>query len=74
MFGAFFFFIAPLWLEWIRGWPVLDSIEWVNKNGANIDVMIFGLAIIVVLVFKPEGLAGLWADTKRYFRQWPFRY
>ncbi len=72
--GAFFFFMAPLWLEWIRGWGFIDSVDWIKKNGANIDVMIFGLAIIVVLVFKPEGLAGLWADIKRYFKQWPFKY
>lgn len=72
--GAFFFFIAPLWLEWIRDWQFIDSVDFIRENGANIDVMIFGLAIIVVLVFKPEGLAGLWTDVKRYFRQWPFRY
>ncbi len=72
--GALFFFWAPIGLEWIRGFEFLESIDWVAKNGANLDVAIFGLAIIVVLVFKPEGLAGLWTDTKRYFRQWPFRY
>jgi branched-chain amino acid transport system permease protein len=72
--GAFFFFGAPIGLEWFRGFDFLESIDWVAKNGANLDVAIFGLAIIVVLVFKPEGLAGLWSDVKRYFRQWPFRY
>ena len=72
--GALFFFWAPIGLEWIRGFDFLENIDWVAKNGANLDVAIFGLAIIVVLVFKPEGLAGLWLDVKRYFRQWPFRY
>jgi branched-chain amino acid transport system permease protein len=74
MLGASFFFIAPLWLEWIRGWGFIEGVDWIKKNGANLDVGLFGLAIIVVLVFKPEGLAGLWSDLKRYFRQWPYRY
>ncbi len=74
VFGAFFFFFVPMFFEWVRGWGVIESIVWVKRNGANIDVGIFGVAIIVVLVFKPEGLAGVWSDVKRYFRRWPFKY
>jgi branched-chain amino acid transport system permease protein len=74
VFGAFFFFVVPIMFEWIRELPVLDGIVWIKRNGANLDVGIFGLAIILVLVNKPEGLAGLWLDLKRYFRRWPFKY
>lgn len=34
----------------------------------------FGAAIILFLVFEPEGLAKLWRNIKDYFRLWPFSY
>ncbi|MBN1655579.1 MAG: branched-chain amino acid ABC transporter permease [Deltaproteobacteria bacterium] len=34
---------------------------------------LFGTAVILVLLFEPGGLAGCWAKTRAYFRQWPFR-
>jgi len=35
--------------------------------------VVFGMAIILVLLFEPMGLAGCWAKTRMYFRNWPFR-
>jgi branched-chain amino acid transport system permease protein len=35
--------------------------------------ILFGVAIIVVLVFEPLGLAGRWLKTRLYFQLWPFR-
>ena len=35
--------------------------------------VIFGTAIVLVLLFEPMGLAGFWAKTRMYFRNWPFR-
>lgn len=34
----------------------------------------FGSAIILTLVFEPEGITKLWKDVKAYFRLWPFSY
>jgi len=34
----------------------------------------FGVAIVLFLVFEPEGLAKLWRNIKDYFRLWPFSY
>lgn len=34
----------------------------------------FGAAIVLFLVFEPEGLAKLWRNIKDYFRLWPFSY
>lgn len=39
-----------------------------------IQQAIFGLTIILFLVFEPEGIAKLWRDIKDYFRLWPFSY
>ena len=35
---------------------------------------IFGLVIILFLIFEPRGLARVWQRAKDYFRLWPFRY
>lgn len=35
--------------------------------------VLFGLTILVVLIFEPFGLAGRWLKTRLYFQLWPFR-
>lgn len=35
--------------------------------------VIFGVAILLVLVFQQLGLFGLWLKTRLYFQLWPFR-
>lgn len=35
---------------------------------------IFGLTIIIFLIFEPKGLNRIWERVKEYFRFWPFRY
>jgi branched-chain amino acid transport system permease protein len=35
--------------------------------------VLFGAAILAVMIFEPMGLAGIWLKTRLYFRLWPFR-
>jgi branched-chain amino acid transport system permease protein len=35
--------------------------------------VMFGVAILAVLIFEPLGLAGAWLKARFYFRMWPFR-
>lgn len=35
---------------------------------------VFGLLIILFLIFEPEGLAKMWHKVKEYFKLWPFSY
>ncbi len=35
--------------------------------------VVFGAAIVAVMIFQPGGLAGSWAKIRLYFRNWPFR-
>ncbi len=49
------------------------SREWMNLAGlANIASIVFGLIIILVVVFEPLGLYGFWIRTKIYWKTWPF--
>ena len=34
--------------------------------------IIFGVLIVLVMIFNPTGLAGLWARLKRAFVRWPY--
>jgi branched-chain amino acid transport system permease protein len=48
----------------------------VPKALANFREMvpvIFGVAILLVLIFEPLGLYGRWIKTRLYFQLWPFR-
>jgi len=36
--------------------------------------LLFGIIIILSLIFQPRGLAHLWGIFKTYYRLWPFRY
>ncbi len=39
-----------------------------------LNQIIYGLLIILFLVFEPLGLAALWLRLKAYFKAWPFSY
>jgi branched-chain amino acid transport system permease protein len=57
VFGAAFVVLVPAFLGGFR-WAV---------------PVLFGSAILAVLIFEPFGLAGMWLKTRLYFRLWPFR-
>jgi len=35
---------------------------------------VFGVAIILFLIYEPEGLAKLWFRAKNFFKLWPYSY
>lgn len=35
--------------------------------------VVFGITILLVLIFEPMGLAGRWLKFRLYFGNWPFR-
>ena len=57
VFGAAFAILVP---------ALLGDFRWAVP-------VLFGVAILAVLIFEPLGLAGVWLKTRLYFRMWPFR-
>ena len=47
------------------GWPL-------NVYGWNL--VLFGVLIIVFLLFEPLGLFGIWVRMRNYWKRWPFSY
>lgn len=52
------------------GAPVVGNL--LSKNGPQVNDIILGLVIILVVIFKPDGLNGIWVSTKRFFLRWPY--
>ena len=49
------------------------SENYMNLAGLpNIASIVFGLIIILLVVFEPLGLYGFWIRTKIYWKTWPF--
>jgi len=71
--GATFMTLLPVVLTNLgravkTSFPIIDSIIPFIQQG------MFGLVIILFLVFEPEGLNKMWKNLKDYFRLWPFSY
>jgi branched-chain amino acid transport system permease protein len=41
---------------------------------ADAQLVVFGLLIVLTVVYAPKGIYGFWQDAKQYFRSWPFTY
>ena len=65
IFGSIFFWALPEWFKWAREevWIIRD-IEFLSDHASEVDLAIRGFLTVIILVYKPLGLAGLWADTK----------
>jgi branched-chain amino acid transport system permease protein len=68
-----------LTLDKVQELPYLGEVlisfseRWMNLAGLpNIASVIFGLIIILIVVFEPLGLYGFWIRTKIYWKTWPF--
>ncbi len=68
--GAAFIVLLPVWLNVVstavgEGTLPADAI-------VNLELMIFGGAIVFFLIVEPHGLARLWQIGKEKLRLWPF--
>jgi len=47
------------------GWP-MSVFQW--------NLVIYGVLIVVFLIFEPLGLFGIWLKIRNYWKGWPFSY
>ncbi len=38
----------------------------------NVQFVVFGLIMVLIIIFEPLGLYGIWIRTKVYWKTWPF--
>ncbi|RMF49220.1 MAG: branched-chain amino acid ABC transporter permease [Anaerolineae bacterium] len=72
-FGATFMTLLPAILTNL-GRALKSTFPFVDAIIPFVQQAVFGLVIILFLVFEPEGLRKIWKDIKDYFRLWPFSY
>jgi branched-chain amino acid transport system permease protein len=72
-FGAAFMTLLPALLTNL-GRVLKSTFPMVEGLIPFFQLAIFGLVIILFLIFEPEGLNKIWKDVKNYFRLWPFSY
>jgi branched-chain amino acid transport system permease protein len=73
IFGAVFFVVLP---ELLRIPAELLTDIYPNIFGifASLREMIFGLIVILFLIFEPDGMAARWHTVRAYWKLWPFSY
>jgi len=52
----------------------IDALTKVALTIAPLREFIFGLAIVLFIIFEPKGLAEVWRIVRSSFRLWPFSY
>lgn len=73
IYGAVFITLLPVVLR--SGVELLSAVFPDISNVLNgMKEVVFGLVIILFLIYEPEGLAKIWKNIKDYFRLWPFSY
>lgn len=63
--------VHDMWL--VGPWIVEISERWFNVGGmSNLQNIIIGLIMVLIVIFEPLGLYGFWIRMKRYWKTWPF--
>jgi branched-chain amino acid transport system permease protein len=54
--------------------PLSEVFPKLSEGFLYIKEMVFGLAIVLFLLYEPRGLAYRWQQIKNYLNLWPFAY
>jgi branched-chain amino acid transport system permease protein len=56
----------------------IDSLPFVSETSffttGQIELFLFGLLIVLFLIFEPLGIYGIWFRIRNYWKGWPFSY
>lgn len=75
IFGAIFIIMLNELLSWGTEFLMnLEGLSGVALTIAPLREFIFGLSIVLFIIFEPRGLAEVWRIVRASFRLWPFAY
>lgn len=72
-FGAALLTLLPAAIAG-AGRALRDAAPEVAAQLPYLQQAVFGVVIVLFLVFEPKGLSKLWGNVKDYFHVWPFAY
>jgi len=77
--GAVLMTYLDVKLQAIQDIPGLGAIlvkfseEYMTMAGiSNVAIIVYGLIMILIVLFEPLGIFGLWIRTKKYWKTYPF--
>jgi branched-chain amino acid transport system permease protein len=73
IFGAIFITLLPEVLRLGTG-ALAGSLPGLVELFASLKMGIFGLTIVLFLMFEPDGMAARWHTIKNYWKLYPFSY
>ncbi len=73
IYGAVFVTLLPELLRLVTG-LLSDRFPQLQGLFAPLKMGLFGLAIVLFLVFEPDGMAARWHRIKAYWKLYPFSY
>lgn len=71
LLGAVFVVLLPYIVEWLTA--ILPLPASISGLVFAINHTVFGVAMVLFLLFEPQGLVGMWQRSQNYFLLWPFR-
>ena len=71
--GALFITLLPEALRLLTG-VLAGSYPELVQLFAPLKLGVFGLSIVLFLVFEPDGIADLWRRIRNWFQLYPFSY
>jgi branched-chain amino acid transport system permease protein len=60
-------------VPYLGAWLETFSRQYFTTTGlSNIQFVVFGTILILIMIFEPLGLYGFWIRAKKYWKTWPF--
>jgi branched-chain amino acid transport system permease protein len=73
--GALFITLLPRLTQELPALiPAVSTSPTDFPNIFQVESILYGLLIIVFLIFEPRGLFGIWVRIRNYWKAWPFTY
>jgi branched-chain amino acid transport system permease protein len=73
--GAFFIALLPRLTREVPAYvPFISARPDETPNAYQLETVLYGVLIIVFLIFEPRGLSGVWTRARNYWKAWPFSY
>lgn len=70
--GAAFVTLLPQVIS--AGFDYLPGSEALRLQLVVVQTAVFGLFMLLFLLFEPEGLVGIWVRIRQFFELWPLKY
>ncbi|GAA2346249.1 branched-chain amino acid ABC transporter permease [Dactylosporangium salmoneum] len=73
--GAFLITLLPRLTRGVPSYlPFISTSSAESPNAYQLETVLYGVLIIVFLIFEPRGLFGVWLRLRSYWKAWPFSY